>query len=81
MRTVIRRTQKFEGAQIRGNSLNSSKLLQRENTVSAHKYMLITRSPVFCAMLTGPAKDESHQVEIEDVDKGSFLEMLRYVSI
>ena len=45
--------------------------------MSAHKYMLITRSPVFCAMFTGPAKDENSEIKIEDVDKDAFTEMLR----
>ena len=41
--------------------------------------MLICRSPVFCAMFTGPAKDENIEIKIEDVDKNSFHEMLRLV--
>ena len=39
--------------------------------------MLISRSPVFCAMFTGPAKDENNEIQIEDVDKESYVEMLR----
>ena len=42
--------------------------------------MLITRSPVFCAMFTGPAKDESPEIKIEDVDRDAFIEMLRFVT-
>ena len=41
--------------------------------------MLISRSPVFCAMFTGPAKDVNPEIRIEDVDKDSFHEMLRLV--
>ena len=40
--------------------------------------MLISRSPVFCAMFTGPAKDANENVKIEDVDKETFMQMLRY---
>ena len=43
--------------------------------------MLTTRSPVFCAMFTGPAKDENSEIKIEDVDKDAFKEMLRYHSL
>ena len=52
-------------------------IFQVENTISAHKYMLISRSPVFCAMFTGPAKDDSSEIKIEDVNKDAFTEMLR----
>ncbi len=45
--------------------------------LSAHKYVLISRSPVFFAMLAGPARDESGLVGIEDIDIDSFREMLR----
>ncbi len=44
--------------------------------ISAHKYVLISRSPVFYAMLAGPARDESGIVCIEDIDMESFKEML-----
>ena len=45
--------------------------------LSAHKYVLISRSPVFYAMFCGPAKDESGLVTIEDIDIASFTEILR----
>ncbi len=45
--------------------------------LSAHKYVLISRSPVFYAMLAGPARDVSGLVSIEDIDMDSFKEMLR----
>ena len=47
----------------------------------AHKYVLISRSPVFYAMLAGPARDQSGLVTIEDVDMMSFKEMLRSVQL
>ncbi len=47
------------------------------STISAHKYMLISRSPVFEAMFTGLARDQSENVVIEDVHREYFLEMLR----
>ena len=48
--------------------------------ISAHKYVLISRSPVFYAMLSGPARDESGRISIEDINVESFREMLRSVS-
>ena len=48
-----------------------------EEAISAHKYVLICRSPVFEAMLMGPARMESDRVAIEDIDKDSFHEVLR----
>lgn len=49
----------------------------QDPSISAHKYMLISRSPVFYAMLAGPAKDESGIIHIQDIDQESFREMLR----
>ena len=54
-------------------------IFQEEKPILAHKYTLISRSPVFCAMFTGPATDENTEIKIEDVDKTSFHEMLRLV--
>ena len=45
--------------------------------ISAHKYVLISRSPVFEAMFTGPARDESGKVDIVDINKDCFKEMLK----
>ncbi len=50
------------------------------DVISAHKYILISRSPVFYAMLSGPARDESGRISIEDINVESFREMLRSVS-
>ncbi len=47
--------------------------------LSAHKYVLISRSPVFYAMLSGPARDESGRINIEDINMDSFREMIRSV--
>ena len=47
--------------------------------LSAHKYVLMSRSPVFFAMLAGPARDESGWISIEDINVESFREMLRSV--
>ncbi len=49
--------------------------------LSAHKYVLISRSPVFYAMLAGPARDESGRVAIEDIDMASFTELLRWADL
>lgn len=48
-----------------------------KQSYSAHKYMLISRSPVFFAMLAGPARDKSSTIHIEDINKECFVEMLR----
>ncbi len=47
------------------------------DSISAHTYVLISRSPVFYAMFAGPAKDESGTVVIQDMNKECFQEMLR----
>ena len=60
------------------NSLNSRKTLKGQ-LLSAHKYVLISRSAVFNAMLMGPAREQSGLVTIEDIDMESFKEMLRLV--
>ncbi len=49
-------------------------------SLSAHKYVLISRSPVFYAMLLGPAHDESGEISIEDINMESFKEMLRLLT-
>ncbi len=46
-------------------------------SVCAHKYVLISRSPVFFAMLAGPVRDESGEICIVDVEIDTFREMLR----
>ena len=48
------------------------------STVYCHSYMLISRSPVFYAMLAGPARDDSGIINIPDIDKETFQQMLRY---
>ena len=49
-----------------------------EEKIAAHKYMLICRSPVFEAMLMGPARMETDEIAIEDIEKDSFQEVLRF---
>ena len=41
----------------------------QEETLSAHKYMVICRSPVFEAMFMGPARMEENTIHIEDIDE------------
>ncbi len=50
---------------------------EEKESISAHTYMLISRSPVFYAMFAGPVRDESGEVMIEDINKDCFHEMLR----
>ena len=51
---------------------------QRPNFVSAHKYVLISRSPAFYAKFTGSDRDGPSSMNVEDVDKPVFIKMLRY---
>ncbi len=46
--------------------------------LSCHTYMLISRSPVFYAMLAGPVCEESDTIHIPDIERDTFQEMLRY---
>ncbi len=48
-----------------------------DKSISAHKFVLISRSPVFYAMLAGPAKDESGEVSIKEISYDCFWQMLR----
>lgn len=44
--------------------------------ISAHKYILITRSEVFEAMIVGPLHEHSDTIEIPDVNPHSFRKLL-----
>ena len=46
-------------------------------TVHAHRFMLISRSPLFHAMLEGPLAEKG-MIELPDVEKETFEEFLRY---
>ena len=52
---------------------------QRPNFISAHKYVLISRSPAFYAKFTGSDRDGASIMNVEDVDRAVFMKMLRYV--
>ena len=45
--------------------------------LAAHKYMLVSRSPVFEAMLTGNFKEGGHTVTITDVEPDTFMNLLK----
>ena len=47
--------------------------------VRAHKFVLISRSPVFYAMFDGPLAEKG-KVEIPDAEKDIFLLFLRYAN-
>ena len=49
----------------------------RPNFVSAHKYVLMSRSPAFYAKFTGANKSATCAVNVEDVEKVVFVKMLR----
>ena len=48
-----------------------------ETVVKAHKYVLMSRSPVFLAMFNGPCAESSRQLAISDVTPLAFKAMLR----
>lgn len=49
----------------------------RHIQVPAHKYVLMSRNPVFFAMFTGPLAERGKQVRISDVTPLAFRQMLR----
>ena len=55
-------------------SINIS--VQNANVVHAHRYMLISASPVFWAMLCGELREQGGII-IPDVEPDAFREMLR----
>lgn len=44
--------------------------------ILAHKYILISRSEVFEAMLVGPLHEHSNQIDIPDVNPAAFRKLL-----
>ena len=48
-----------------------------EDTIPAHKYMLIARSPVFFAMFCGGLAQKDGSIKIDDVESAAFRKMLR----
>ena len=57
----------------------SGSSLSLDKELAAHKYMLIRRSPVFEAMLTGNFKEGGQIVTMPDVEPGVFMELLKFV--
>ena len=49
-----------------------------QSRVSAHKFMLVSRSPVFFAMLNGPMAERDSEIRIPDISREAFWELLRY---
>jgi len=47
--------------------------------VGTHKYALISRSPVFYAMLSGPLADKNKEIRITDISPQTFWQLLRLV--
>ena len=45
--------------------------------IGAHKYMLMSRSPVFFSMFCGDLKETSDTVRVPDVDPDTFRDMLK----
>ena len=46
-------------------------------TLRAHKYVLVSRSPVFFAMLNGPLAEKNRNIRITDVTPEGFWNLLR----
>ncbi len=58
-------------------TFHSEKGDSKGESLSCHMYMLISRSPVFYAMLAGPACEESATINIPDIERDTFQEMIR----
>jgi len=50
---------------------------EERDVVHAHKFILISRSPVFYAMFEGPMSEKG-EVDLPDIKKPIFLYFLRY---
>lgn len=48
--------------------------------IGAHKFILISRSPVFAAMFCGPLTETQEAITIPDIETGVFKTLLRYSS-
>lgn len=46
-------------------------------SVGAHRYQLISRSPVFFAMLSGPLANKAEEIKITDISPATFWQLLR----
>ena len=46
--------------------------------MGAHKFVLMSRSPVFFAMFEGPMKEKSDETVITDIEGEQFRQFLRY---
>ena len=51
----------------------------RNVSLPAHKYVLMSRNPVFFAMFSGPMAESGKAVNISDVSPSAFRQMLRWV--
>ena len=47
--------------------------------MGAHKFVLMSRSPVFFAMFEGPMKEKSDEIAITDIEGEPFRQFLRSV--
>ena len=45
--------------------------------IPVHKYILVSRSPVFEAMLCGDYRETTSSIVITDIEPASFMELLR----
>ncbi|XP_052234944.1 BTB/POZ domain-containing protein 6-like isoform X3 [Dreissena polymorpha] len=54
--------------------------LERKS-MKAHKFMLVSRSCVFYAMLAGPLAEQQREVELPDVEPEAFERLLQYAQL
>ena len=52
---------------------------KQKQIISAHKYVLVSRSSVFYAMLRGPLQ-ETGPIDVPDIEPDVFQQLLTYVS-
>lgn len=50
-----------------------------KEVIAAHKYVLISRSAVFYAMLSGPLANSTQNIEVPDIDPETFKKLLQYI--
>ena len=54
---------------------------EEKTALKAHKYMLVSRSPVFYAMFCGPMAETEDVVSIPDIEPETLKCLLRLVSV
>ena len=62
-----------------GATSHENEAKKRKMAISAHRFVLSVRSPVFFAMFCGKMADKSDSIDLPDCEYEGVLEMLRYM--